>query len=500
MEAATASAGKMDQTMSGLGGKLAGAAATLGIGALAKEMVMTGAKFDSYKARLETLLGSQEKASIAFEQIKKNAAKTPFDVASLTEANAMLISSGASAEGARHMVMGLGNAIAATGGGSDELSRMAVNLQQIKTLGKASAMDIKQFAFAGIPIYQMLSKTLGKSIEQVREMDVTYEQLEEAFTLAAKKGGMFAGGLEKQSKSIGGQLSNLGDQFTNTMVEFYEKLKPLITDIIGMLSKLLAWVSRNKETIIFFGKIITLVGAMVVAYKSWIMVTGLMEAAQIALNTAMSLNPIGAVIAAVVALTAALMALIDSYKEAKSVMTGDMERGKGFDQEIRSVNALAERYEKLGMSKEKAMQTSINFEKKELTRQAAELQTKISKETDEEKKRALQRQMFNIGGQMSALADSKKLISEYASGSSNAGGGSNASSKSASVKSVSSGAVSSTDISSARPQSIVINVTKLVEKLDINTTNIKEGADKIKEMVSVALMEALNDANAMAKA
>lgn len=37
----------------------------------------------------------------------------------------------------REDAMNLANAIAATGGGNDELARMATNMQQIKTVGKS---------------------------------------------------------------------------------------------------------------------------------------------------------------------------------------------------------------------------------------------------------------------------------------------------------------------------------------------------------------------------
>ena len=60
---------------------------------------------------------------------------------------------------------------------------MAANMQQIKTVGKATAMDIRQFGIAGINIYEMLHRSTGKSIEQVKEMDVSYEDLSKAMAI-----------------------------------------------------------------------------------------------------------------------------------------------------------------------------------------------------------------------------------------------------------------------------------------------------------------------------
>ena len=57
----------------------------------------------------------------------------------------------------------------------------------------------------------------------------------------------------------------------------------------------------------------------------------------------------------------------------------------------------------------------------------------------------------------------------------------------------------STEISGAKPQSIVINITKLVESLNLNTTNLVESAAKIKEEVTKALLETVNDVNTLAR-
>ena len=87
---------------------------------------------------------SNKNLKLQLKKIKEDAAKTPFDVAGLTQANQLLISTGLSADDSRETILALGNAISATGGGNEELSRMAVNLQQIKNTGKAAAIDIKQ--------------------------------------------------------------------------------------------------------------------------------------------------------------------------------------------------------------------------------------------------------------------------------------------------------------------------------------------------------------------
>ena len=125
---------------------------------------------------LTTALGSTEKAAAAIEQIKADAAATPYDVSSLVQANQFLISTGESAESARATIMALTDAVSATGGGNAELQRMAQNLQQIKNAGQATALDIKQFAYAGIDIYGVLADYTGKAVDEVKDMHI-YELL-----------------------------------------------------------------------------------------------------------------------------------------------------------------------------------------------------------------------------------------------------------------------------------------------------------------------------------
>jgi tape measure domain-containing protein len=488
MKEAEQSTANMDSKMNSLTSKLGGLAAGIGVGALAKEMVTTGAQFDSYKARLETMLGSSLAANNAFNQIKEDAAKTPFDVGSLTQANAMLIGAGAGADDARKMVMGLGNAIAATGGGSDELSRMAVNLQQIKTLGKASGNDIKQFAYAGIPIYQVLSKTMGKSVAELKDMDISYEQLGAAFEKAASKGGMFYGGLAKQSLAVGGQISNLKDQFTNTLVDFYESAKPAITSIISLLSKMLQWVQRNKETVILFMKIAGAIAAIVTAIKIWTTVTTLFTSAQMALNFAMAANPIGAVIIAVTALIALLYILIGQYKTVQELHAAGMQKNmqSAFNNEKNEVDLLITKYEKLGYSKEKAAASALRVSKKMLAADFSDAQRQMAGAKTDSEVRIAQKRIASLGGRNAYL---QSMTSRGGAG---IGGGAAASG----AKSLGTG----TEVTGARPQAINININKLVEELNIQTTNLTEGAGRMKELVSKALLEAVNDINLIAMA
>lgn len=169
------------------------------------------AQIEKYTTGFTNMLGSAEAAQQVMSQIQEDAAKTPFDVASLTQANQYLISAGENAGYARKTIMALGDAVSATGGGNDELNRMAQNLQQIANTGKATAVDIKQFAYAGIDVYGILADYTGKSTAEVQNMTISYDLLTQALQAASEEGGRYYNSMDTQSQTMNGRVSTLKD-------------------------------------------------------------------------------------------------------------------------------------------------------------------------------------------------------------------------------------------------------------------------------------------------
>lgn len=196
---------------------LASAISTLAIAALsgAKQFVSMGieynAQIESYRVGLTNMLGDAQAANEAMAAIQEDAARTPFSVDSLTQANQLLISAGENAEYSRKVIMALGDAVSATGGGNAELSRMAANLQQIANVGKASAIDVKQFAYAGINVYQVLADYTGKTVQEVQNMTISYDLLSEALIAASEEGGRYYNAMDTQSQTMNGRVSTLKD-------------------------------------------------------------------------------------------------------------------------------------------------------------------------------------------------------------------------------------------------------------------------------------------------
>ncbi|WP_346236155.1 tape measure protein [Niabella insulamsoli] len=351
-----ASSGGISTFKIAMGGLVAFAAAQFAM--LGPQLM--GGMFDGLAQRqqdiagLETFVGNQARA--VYDQINYDAIATPFETDSLLNVNRALISSGLSAVQARKDALNLANAISAVGKGDAELSNMASNLQQIKTVGKATAMDIKQFGFAGINIYELLSQSTGKSVDEVQKMEVTYQQLSDALEKAAGKGGIYEGALERQGKTMGALWNSakeiIGKSFTDfgeknsefferaisyiqrfgeKMPDLLDKLQPvfnvlgsLFFGLIDLLAIVGGWFNylyeeiENGNPILtgFVALVVTITGTMLI-YNTIMgavkLATSLWTGAQWLLNAALAANPIGVVIALVIALAAVIGYIIYRY-------------------------------------------------------------------------------------------------------------------------------------------------------------------------------------------
>lgn len=246
-----------------------------------KFLVLTGAITGlatagvAYNAELErqttlftTLTGSAEEAQEILSAIKQDALGSPFDTQSLITANQYLLATGEEAEKSRQVILDLGNAISATGGGNSELQRMAQNLQQIANVGKATSVDMKQFAMAGIDIWGILADSTGKSVEELQKMDITFDMITEAFATASAEGGKYAGAMEAQADTLNGKISILKATFEELLGSLTETLVPIIKDVIDYLQ---SWVDKlknldegQKETIAKIALIVASIGPLLI--------------------------------------------------------------------------------------------------------------------------------------------------------------------------------------------------------------------------------------------
>lgn len=158
----------------------------------------------------------------------------------LIDANKMLIAAGVNGDRAQDAVAGLSKAIVATGGGNNELQRMAQNLQQIQNVGKATAMDMRQFGMAGVDVYSLIADQTGMTVAQLKEMDITFDMIADALIYATQEGGKFFEASQVGAQTLDGQMNilqstiqeKLGTAFQPFNDVLVEKVLPNATKLI----------------------------------------------------------------------------------------------------------------------------------------------------------------------------------------------------------------------------------------------------------------------------
>ena len=313
-------------SMKQFGDKVSGVGKDLSM-KLTAPIVAVGTLGVTYNAQMEqlttlftTLTGSAEEAERVISNIQEDASRSPFDTESLIKANQYLISAGVNADDARQVILNLGNAIAATGGGNDELDRMAMNLQQIKNVGKASSQDIKQFANAGINIYGLLADATGKSVEQVKNMSVSYDVLADALAKASDEGGKYYGAMEAQSETMTGSINKLKDSVKVLLGEITKAAMPIIKKVISYIQQIVNWFSAlddsQKETILKIAAVVAAIGPALLILGQIISVLGSLVGA-----IGMLFSPMGLVVTAIAAVIAAGVALYKNWDKVKEKLT-----------------------------------------------------------------------------------------------------------------------------------------------------------------------------------
>ena len=119
------------------------------------------------------------------------------------------------------ILLDIGEALAAMGKGQAELDRIIVNLQQVGAIGYASMVDIKQFAYAGIPIFEMLQTETGLAGDALSDFisngGVTFDMLTQMFDKANDDGGRFFNAFKNQAGTYNQLWANMKDTVSIAM-------------------------------------------------------------------------------------------------------------------------------------------------------------------------------------------------------------------------------------------------------------------------------------------
>lgn len=202
------------------------ALAAIGAAIATSKFATINAEFQSLRAGLETVLGSAEKAAIAMDSLNQFAASTPFTLQEVTQAFARL--AGAGIAPTEKMLVSLGNTAAAK---SKPLMQWieAVTDAMMGETERLKEFDIKA------------SQSADKITFTFRGVSTTVEKDAQSIINYLQKIGEteFAGGMERQSKTISGALSNAEDAISRLVTTLGDSgMNGILTKAINLFTAL----------------------------------------------------------------------------------------------------------------------------------------------------------------------------------------------------------------------------------------------------------------------
>ena len=578
-------------------GKLKGALAALGIGAVAKSIVTAGMNMEQTRVAFATFLGDAEKGNKVINDLNQFSNITPFDNDEVVKSGRILLAARIPAEKLTATLKNIGDVASGT---QVPLNEMASIYGKIQNKGKAQAEELNQLAERGIPILDILGKKFNTTAAGVLEMGskgkITSDVIAEAFASMAGEGGMFFNMMEKQSATAAGKLSTLQGSLGLLAAELGEEANPAIGEIIDKLIQFTNYLKDNKEQVIAVVKWVARGAAAFAAYKATVFATqkamliynavqkataitsalftgGLKKArvAMQALNVTMKANPLGLIIAGLTIAIPLLVSLFEKTKKTSAVVEGltkvNERANKAFADESVKLRVLKVQLDSGNISQEKRKKiiNQINKEygtylpklltekstnkeiaaaieevNKQLIRKARiqaakdilaenakkeiELTQTILSETKlrekaldswvdkaaaagayisggrekyvkarvKEEKKAAMEELANLNKQSKAIA---KLIGQSevlnetkkdAGGETDKPGGLNLNKDAQKTL--------ETGIKAGAPKVINVNIDKLVETFNIETKQYKEAPIRVREEMTKAFMDAINDA------
>jgi hypothetical protein len=248
--------GALPGNLGGIGALVAGGAgvaaglgaALVGIGAAA---VVTANDMQKLINQLTLLTGSAGATSAVIANLKQFALDTPFDLPELANASKTLQAYGLNAADSVEWTKRLGDVATVTG---TPLDRLALNFAQIISQGKASDIDLKQFALAGVPIWDTLSQVTGKTVAQLKDMReaIPATDVVAAFQLMTNEGGKFYEGGAKGSTDLDRQWTTLVDTLKTAALPLGQLITPAvvgaINNLIGVVQVLDAGLKALRDT------------------------------------------------------------------------------------------------------------------------------------------------------------------------------------------------------------------------------------------------------------
>ena len=310
-------------------------ALTAGIGVVSK----LGMEAEKTSTAFNVLVGSEEKAAKMLGEINNYADNTLWDRNTTQEATKTMLGFGVSTETVVDDLKMLGDVAM---GDKNKLNQLALVFGQISAAGKLQGQDLLQLINAGYNPLLDISAQTGKSAARLKEEMskglITFDMVRAAFQRATGEGGKFNNMTERIAQTSYGAFEQLKGKLLGTLLELYNVIQPFVVPVLNALgkalefiSKMAAWATAHLDKIIPVVKDLAIaIGAYVVATNLATIATGALAAVLKVVFGILTLNPFGLIVAGIAALTAAVIACWNKFAGFRAIILTVWDTIKGF--------------------------------------------------------------------------------------------------------------------------------------------------------------------------
>lgn len=220
-------------------GVLAAGFLQAGIGYLTgfgRAVIATYTEFEKYTTVLENSLGSQDAARRAMASLQEFAAKTPFSLSELTESYVKYVNRGIIPT--MEQMTKMGDLASSQGKSFTQLTEAVLDaatgeFERLKEFGIRASKngDVVALSFKGI------TKEVAFTDVAIQNAVLSFGELEGVVN-----------GMAKQSETLGGKISNLGDSWDQLLVTFGSRTGGVLYNSITIISEYLDFVTKAFKT------------------------------------------------------------------------------------------------------------------------------------------------------------------------------------------------------------------------------------------------------------
>lgn len=331
-------------------------AMTAGIGAVSR----LGMQAQTTATAFDVLVGSQEKSAAILSDLYKYADDTIWDRKELIASAQTMIGFGSSVESVTSDLKMLGDIAM---GDKNRIQQLALVFGQISAAGKLQGQDLLQLINAGYNPLQDIAKMTGQTMAEVRKQmsdgAISIDMVRKAMQMATSEGGRYNGMTEKLAETAAGKFDQMKGAASRALLEIYKIIEPLLIPAFETLTATLdalipvingvasasGWLIRmftDANPIVWgltaaFGAYTAVATLNTKVLKGWTVAEYahyvallLVEKAQRLWNTAVRVNPVGALIGLITGLMTALAICWNKFAGFRAVILTTWDTLKGF--------------------------------------------------------------------------------------------------------------------------------------------------------------------------